>query len=65
MVTILRCSIKMHTLRNSNTDYNSFNDEVKYIIKTLSDFNYDTKKFEVEFAIYNTNCEYDSKWLNN
>jgi NTP pyrophosphatase (non-canonical NTP hydrolase) len=57
--------VNMLTYRNNMTSKDEFEDEVNQIKNSLknSEVNFDFEKVEVEYAIYDTNVNHDSKWL--
>lgn len=55
--------IIMMTLRDDDTSYESFKEDVDYLKKTLLDDGFVVDKTEIEFAVFDSNVDHDIKWI--
>jgi hypothetical protein len=55
--------IIMMTLRDDDTNYESFKEDVDYLKKTLVDDGFIVDKTEIEFAVFDSNVNHDIKWI--
>lgn len=57
--------VQMLTLRNYNTIYTSFKEDVQMLIDELKNNSFEYEKEIIEFSIYDTKVSHDFNWLNN
>lgn len=55
--------IIMMTLRDNDTHYESFKEDVEYLKKALEEDDFVVDKTEIEFAVFDSNMEHDIKWI--
>lgn len=55
--------IIMMTMRDDDTNYESFKTEIEHLKKILIEENFLVDKTEIEFAVYDTNVNHDIEWI--